>query len=109
MSRVKRAQILLGKFLDESQGERWSFHQEQLRRILLEQLHLGVRNARTVCAVAAATASEKVEALAEVIPSPAETLHVDPGLVHGSRTLYLPKDTKATWEVVLGFLEEHSR
>lgn len=35
---VKRAEILLGKFLDESQGERWSFHQEQLRRILLEEL-----------------------------------------------------------------------
>ena len=35
---VRQAQILLGKFLDESQGERWSFHQESLRKILLDRL-----------------------------------------------------------------------
>ncbi len=35
---VRQVEILLGKFLDESQGERWSFHQEALRRILLDRL-----------------------------------------------------------------------
>lgn len=35
---VRQVEILLAKFLDESQGERWSFHQESLRKILLDRL-----------------------------------------------------------------------
>ncbi len=35
---LRKSQILLQKFLDESQGERWSFHQETLRKILLDLL-----------------------------------------------------------------------
>lgn len=34
---VRQAEILLKKFTDESQGERWSFHQEALRKILRER------------------------------------------------------------------------
>lgn len=34
----RQAEILLEKFLEESQGERWSFHQESLRQILLDRL-----------------------------------------------------------------------
>jgi len=49
--------------LERLRGE--SIGKVKTLRILLEQLHLGVRNARTVCAVAAATASEKVEALSK--------------------------------------------
>ena len=42
-----------------------SVGQVQTLRMVLEQLDQGIRNARTVCALAAATASEKVEALAK--------------------------------------------
>ncbi len=35
---TKQAQLILKVFLDENQGARWSFHQETLRRILIELL-----------------------------------------------------------------------
>ncbi len=35
---LRKSEILLQKFLDESQGDRWSFHQETLRKILLDLL-----------------------------------------------------------------------
>ena len=38
LSLVRQSEILLQKFLDESQGERWSFHQESLRTVFLDQL-----------------------------------------------------------------------
>ncbi|MGA1202218.1 MAG: helicase-associated domain-containing protein [Planctomycetota bacterium] len=38
LSLLRQAEILMGKFLDESQGDRWSFHQESLRQLLIDQL-----------------------------------------------------------------------
>ncbi|MBT8489281.1 MAG: flagellar export protein FliJ [Gemmatimonadetes bacterium] len=49
--------------LENASGE--SVGQVQTLRLVLEQLDQGIHNARTVCALAAATASEKVEALAK--------------------------------------------
>ena len=48
--------------LEEMTGE--SVGQVQTLRLFMEQLDQGIRNARTVCALASATAAEKVEALA---------------------------------------------
>lgn len=49
--------------LENAVGE--SVGQVQTLRLVLEQLDHGIQNARTVCALAAAAASEKVEALAK--------------------------------------------
>lgn len=49
--------------LENASGE--SVGQVQTLRMVLEQLDQGIRNARTVCALASATAADKVEALAK--------------------------------------------
>lgn len=63
LSALEAQRKQLEEQLEQMSGE--SVGQVQTLRIFLEQLDQGIRNARTVCALASATASEKVEALAK--------------------------------------------